>query len=340
MPPGKYEVTFRLKTENQVNPGHLADIDTATDLGERLFTQRQISTSDFTPNAWKEFTLNFQLNAATDNMEFRVIFYPGCADLYVDTIQLVKTDGWPTLDPRTPVFLPISVIAYARTPDAVEAFLTKIANLDPRIHLINTDEFFAALDPRFISELSEELTVHADPTLISLAARADLGKAHDLFTNGNFGDFLSVTRSIIRETTAALTVNAFPTDAGTISPEVGVYVYSLGTIVTANETEKEGYGFLGWTLEGKSNGTFGSMAVKMDSDHSLAATYYAKTLPVTTTSAITTESRRQLNTGSYPTQLPVSIIATVTASISANWRRRRKRGGKSATTENSRDMQA
>ena len=315
LPPGRYEVRFRLKIGSLQHSGSIATIDVATDIGERVLTQRQVSTSDFTPDTWTEFKLEFQLNRATDNMEFRVRFYPAYADLYADTIQLTKIDGWTLPDPHIPIFIAISVIAYARTPDAVEAFLTKIANLDPRIHLVNTDEFFAAINPEFMLDLSGQVLGKADRALIQPSVEADKRRAEDLFSNGHYGESLSVTRSIIRETTAALTVTTSPADAVTLSPDVGVHIYSLGTTVTANETEKEGYSFLGWTLDGKATGASESTVVKMDSDHNLTAVFQIepKSSPIGSNMAYALAA--------------VGVVTLVTVSVIVSVRRRRARQG-------------
>jgi len=145
LPPGDYQVTFRLKSTNITAPLPLAVLDVADRIGHQILAQRTVLTTDLPQDSWQNMSLTFRLLNITDNVEFRVRFLSGSADLYVDTVKLLKLDGWQITGNSQPVFVVLSLITTSN-PGKRAQFLEKLASLDPRIHLLNTDEFFTVVN--------------------------------------------------------------------------------------------------------------------------------------------------------------------------------------------------
>lgn len=144
LPPGDYQVTFRLKSSKVTTSGPLAVLDATSGGGRNILTRKQISTTDMSTDTWQDVSLVFNLSALTQNVEFRIEFSSGSADLYVDTIGLEKLDGWQIPNVNQPVFVVLELTGGSAVQHT--QFLAGLASLDQRIHLLNTDEFFAAVN--------------------------------------------------------------------------------------------------------------------------------------------------------------------------------------------------
>jgi uncharacterized repeat protein (TIGR02543 family) len=168
LPAGNYRVTFRLKSSNVRIPGPLAVLDAVKVVrqgGDNILAQKRIATTDLPTNSWQQVSLTFNLTAITDNIEFRVTFLPGSSDLYVDTINVSKLDGWSISSTNQPVFVALS-LKTTSNPNERAGFLQHLASLDPRVHLLNTDEFFAAVNTYYSQPTSSQ----------SLITRVDSGQ--------------------------------------------------------------------------------------------------------------------------------------------------------------------
>jgi hypothetical protein len=332
LPPGSYEVTYRLKTSNLKRTGTLATIDVATDLGEKILRQEQISTSEFTPDSWKEFKLNFEIQSVTNNVEFRIKFLPGFADLYADTITILKTDGWPLPDiNHTPMFVAIGIIG--GDPYKILGFLGELANIDPRIHLLNTDEFFAAINPTYLHSLTDKTLKKADPKLIPASTPTKVDQANVLFSNHRFGEYLTATRGIITDITAKLSLESNSVNGGILNPGQGRYVYAVGSTVTVSQNVSEGYRFLGWNLDGKQLGPNATTQIKMDSNHNLTAIYAVMPQLSTASTSFESLTKQTFTAACWSYLIPLFVAVVVAAAITILFAAImiRRRGGRKLT---------
>ena len=283
LPAGEYQATFRVKISDQKSSGPVAVLDIATHLGEagKILKSQSLSTTDFTSGTWQEFKINFELQTTTANMEFRIKFVSGSADLYADTISLLKMDGWKLYDRSQPLFLTIVLIVAAGNKTAPPRtgieLLRKLSKMDPRVHLISTDEFFAAINPKYMQSLVNGILGQLDPGRMPEGTSTKIRDADNLLSNGEYGDYISLTRSIIRDTTAKLRIESNPSNAGILTQAASDYVYPRGAAVTISQTPVAGYDFAGWILDGRELGANTTIRIQMDSDHNLTALYRSST---------------------------------------------------------------
>ena len=282
LPPGTYHVAFRLKASNVKQAGDIAVLDVATQLGERILTHKDLSVSDFTPDSWRDFNVTFTTHAVTNDIEFRVKFLSGSADLYADRITLMKTDAWP-IERRQPVFVALAIIWSGDVKQTVR-FLEQLESLDPRIHLLSTDEFLASLNPSYLHDLTHTVLKEVDPKLVPASVMAKVRDADSLLSIGRMGDYLTATRNIFENTTAELHIQVNPRDAGVLTPSPDSYAVPLGSTVTVSQQPIAGYEFSGWTLDGKDITKNATTIITMDSKHNLTAVYHAVSVNVTSSS--------------------------------------------------------
>jgi hypothetical protein len=84
---GESSATFWLKS-GSAKDGQVAQIDVASDLGKTIHAQLTINKSDFGgEEEWFPFTLKFNLDKFTKDLEFRVL-YSGNGYLYADRIEI------------------------------------------------------------------------------------------------------------------------------------------------------------------------------------------------------------------------------------------------------------
>ncbi|MGH7266413.1 MAG: DUF2079 domain-containing protein [Candidatus Rokuibacteriota bacterium] len=87
LPPGRYEVAFRLKARARV-PDGVARLEVTTDMGNRVLAERTVRGTDFRhANTYEEFRLGVQTGEALANVEFRVHFRGG-RGMWIDRIHL------------------------------------------------------------------------------------------------------------------------------------------------------------------------------------------------------------------------------------------------------------
>jgi uncharacterized membrane protein len=86
LPPGTYEVRFRLKITNVTNQEILI-LDITKNFGKEVLVKRILTGGDFSEaNVWQEFVLSFQLNKLSSLMEFRGFIASNATDIYLDYI--------------------------------------------------------------------------------------------------------------------------------------------------------------------------------------------------------------------------------------------------------------
>jgi hypothetical protein len=315
LPSGSYQVSYRLKMSNQKKPGPIASIDVASDLGETILAKKQVFTTDLKSDSWQVITLNVELQKATNNIEFRIRFFPDIGDLHADTINVVKTDGWKSIAKEQPIFLAIGIIAYSNDAKEILSFLQQLSSTDPSIHLLNTDEFFAAINPSYMQHLLSRVLARADSKLVPADTLAHVRDADHLLATNQFGEYLTLSRTVIKQITATLKVEAQPPLAGSLTPNQGSHMYPLGETVIVTQNQTEGYKFAGWILDGKSLGANVTLAIKMDSDHNLTATYEA--ISRTSTISSRTETSVAALSTSFESRLflPLLIAAPIVVGV-------------------------
>ncbi|MEM3696133.1 MAG: DUF2079 domain-containing protein [Candidatus Bathyarchaeia archaeon] len=86
LPPGAYEVKFRLKITNITNQEILI-LDVTKNFGKEVLAKRTLTGGDFSEaNVWQEFVLSFQLKKLSSLMEFRGFIASNATDVYLDYI--------------------------------------------------------------------------------------------------------------------------------------------------------------------------------------------------------------------------------------------------------------
>jgi hypothetical protein len=94
LPPGKYEVSFKLKITNATDR-YIVTLNVAEDSGVKNLVNAVVFGSDFAePGVWQYFTVRFQLDKLTPNVEFRGLAVSNASDVYLDYISLTQTDGY------------------------------------------------------------------------------------------------------------------------------------------------------------------------------------------------------------------------------------------------------
>jgi len=87
--PGRYQVTYRLKTETKRDQ-EIAIIDVTSDLGKHILAQKKLKASQFSqPKEWEDFVLQFELKE-TRLIEFRVKYLGEDISLWADYILIEK----------------------------------------------------------------------------------------------------------------------------------------------------------------------------------------------------------------------------------------------------------
>ena len=324
LPPGTYQAVFHLKISNIKQAGDIAVIEVTTKLGDRILvlSEKDLSVSDFPPDSWEDFSINFTTHAVTDNIEFRVEFLSGLADLYVDTIAVSKTDGSRPVDRRQPMFVALAIIWDGDVKQTVR-FLEQLGSLDPKIHFLSTDEFLASLNPSYLHNLTHTILKEVDPKLVPPSISSEVHDADTLLSMGRMSDYLTATRNIFENTTAELRIQVDPPDAGILTPSPGSYAAPLGSTVTVAQQSAAGYEFLGWRLDGRDIAKNATATIKIDSDHNLTAVYHLFT--VTSTSNNTTTLIPPSPVPGFPIEFIVAGLlgGVVTLTVLRHRRRRR-----------------
>lgn len=89
LPPGTYNATLWLKVSSPES-GLLLTLDVATDLGKLVLVSRNITNIDFHGISWQAFTLTFQLDKTTPNIEFRGMVLSANSEIILSNIELHK----------------------------------------------------------------------------------------------------------------------------------------------------------------------------------------------------------------------------------------------------------
>lgn len=91
LPPGKYEVVFRLKA-GSLGEGHVLTIDVAFDRGEKILSAHDIQLSEFTQaGVWQNFTISFTVEKPISDIEFRGLRVSNTTDIFLDYIEVKQT---------------------------------------------------------------------------------------------------------------------------------------------------------------------------------------------------------------------------------------------------------
>jgi len=93
--PGSYTVSFLLKVNDNRQKIKVATLDVSADVGRNIISKMDICPADFNESGvYRWFNISFTLDKPAENVEFRVWFNPGVADLYVSQIRLVKVQDY------------------------------------------------------------------------------------------------------------------------------------------------------------------------------------------------------------------------------------------------------
>ena len=88
LPRGKYQVVFKIKTDNINTSKEIALLEAVTDLGNKILANKTIKGTDFNGSKkYQNVYLNFSLSQKTDNIEFRIMFL-GENDIWIDWIKV------------------------------------------------------------------------------------------------------------------------------------------------------------------------------------------------------------------------------------------------------------
>jgi len=91
MPPGEYQVTFRLKIANPTDD-YIITLDVAKNFGREILAKYVLTGKNFSePNVWQEFTLSVKFEELTPLVEFRGINVSRVTDVYLDCIIVKQT---------------------------------------------------------------------------------------------------------------------------------------------------------------------------------------------------------------------------------------------------------
>ena len=92
---GRHQVTFRAKV-SALSERQVATFDVAGEKGRTIFAKRAMTAAMFgEANKWQDITLDFTLNEAVSDAEFRV-YYEGGVDLAIDYIRHQALDDEPS----------------------------------------------------------------------------------------------------------------------------------------------------------------------------------------------------------------------------------------------------
>lgn len=87
LPAGRYLARFRLKLAEVRGQGPVARLDVAKSGGQTL-ASRQVRPQDLKDGGYQELEVAFELAREDKDLECRVAFLPGVADLYIDRISI------------------------------------------------------------------------------------------------------------------------------------------------------------------------------------------------------------------------------------------------------------
>lgn len=91
LPVGKYEVTFWLKVLGNPPSDVLVTLDVVTDLGVHTLATMDVTGGNLTyDHPWSSFTLTFQLEKTTSNIEFRGRACKASSEIILSNIEIVK----------------------------------------------------------------------------------------------------------------------------------------------------------------------------------------------------------------------------------------------------------
>ncbi|MBF0292871.1 MAG: SGNH/GDSL hydrolase family protein [Nitrospinae bacterium] len=86
-PAGESSATFWLRSRSAID-GEVAQIDVASGMGQTVHASMMVNKSDFAgEDKWNPFTLKFNLDKFTQDLEFRV-YYKGNGFLYADRVEI------------------------------------------------------------------------------------------------------------------------------------------------------------------------------------------------------------------------------------------------------------
>ena len=90
LPPGTYNITYRLKISS-LSEAHVLTLD-VVGIGSEQIGTYEIAGSNFTqPSNWQTFTYSFHLNAPTPDVEFRGLDPSPNLNMYLDDITVTQT---------------------------------------------------------------------------------------------------------------------------------------------------------------------------------------------------------------------------------------------------------
>jgi len=87
--PGKYEVTYVLKTD-EVSEGHILTLDVTSDSGQNTLARKYVYSHDLAPHEWNNITLRFSVGNPQIFVEFRGTYASNSTNEYLDLIRLVR----------------------------------------------------------------------------------------------------------------------------------------------------------------------------------------------------------------------------------------------------------
>ena len=93
LPAGEYEAGFVIKLDKVSGDGPVARLDVAHRQGSRVLASREIRADDLPPGLYHRVELPFTLERAAEDLECRVNFFPGGADLYVDYVEITPAEA-------------------------------------------------------------------------------------------------------------------------------------------------------------------------------------------------------------------------------------------------------
>jgi uncharacterized membrane protein len=87
LPQGRYEATYRLKSE-EIPDGHLLTLDVTCESGQTLIARKYVYGHDLIPNAWNNIKLQFSVEQPTVSVELRGTYASNMTTQYLDFIEL------------------------------------------------------------------------------------------------------------------------------------------------------------------------------------------------------------------------------------------------------------
>ncbi|MFH0756324.1 MAG: T9SS type A sorting domain-containing protein [Bacteroidota bacterium] len=192
---GDYSVNFRLKVPQNQSTENFIQIYVGEKPADWRFIERlNLAPADFkNPNEYQDFTLFFTLDSLTTEIEFRIDFFNGISDLYVDYIKNIHND-----EPILPVFASI-LIGLCIDPSEFQ-YQTEAPGRFTSIFedsggiVLSPDEFAAALNPEYMIELATPILGDGHAAIIQARQQLDAGE---------FLNSLSIVRNALRQINGA-----------------------------------------------------------------------------------------------------------------------------------------